>query len=167
MKLGDLLTKYRNLFLILLLVTTLAISGAANQERLRSSSSTVDIPVMAVSKPALSPLEAYRQQRNADTQADISALEKLIAQPTLDRQTRDAAADQLQRIIDVRQAQAALEGALVNSSLSPCVAVLAGDALTLVTEKSSITEQDSALVLTLAAAHAGIRPDHVRIITAE
>ena len=167
MKFGDMLTKHRNLFLVILLAATLAVSGAANQERLQANSPTVDIPVMAVSKPSLSPLETYRQQRDADALADISALERLIAQNALDSQTRDAAADQLQAIIAVRQAQTALEGALANSSLAPCVAVLAGDALTIVTEKATITEKDSALVLTLADAHAGIRPENVRIITAE
>jgi hypothetical protein len=39
--------------------------------------------------------------------------------------------------------------------------------MTLVTAKSTITDKDSTLVLTLAAAHAGIRPENVRIITAE
>ena len=167
MKLGDLLTKHRNLFLVILLSATLAVSGAANQQRLRADSPTVNIPVMAVSAPALSALEAYRQQRDADALADISSLEQLIAQASLDAQTRDAAADQLQRIIDARQAQTALEGALVNSSLAPCVAVIAGEALTIVTEKAAITEKDSALVFTLADAHAGIRPENIRIITAE
>ena len=167
MKAGELLTKHRNLFLVLLLAATLAISGAANQERLQANAPTVEIPVMAVSTPPLSPLEAYRHQRDTDTASDIAALEKLIAQSMLDKQTRDAAADQLQRIIDIRQAQSAMEGALLNSSLAPCVVVLAGDAMTLVTAKSTITDKDAAQVLTLASAHAGIRPENVRIITAE
>ena len=164
-RLGDLLTKHRNIFLAALLLTTLIVSGASQQERLRTS--TVEIPVMAVSTPAVSALETYRQQRDADALADIAALEKLIAQPNLDAQTLNAAADQLQRIIDARQAQTALEGALSGSSLAPCVAVIAGDALTIVTDKAAITDKDSALALTLAAAHAGVRPENVRIITAE
>lgn len=165
-KLIDLLPKHRNLFLLVLLGATL-IAGTVNQERLRSAVPTVEIPVVATSAQALSPMEQYRHQRDTDTLADIAALEKLIAQVTLDASTRDAAAEKLQAIIDARQAQSALEGALSNSSLGPCVAVLAGEALTIVTGKSTISEKDSAMVLTLAAAHAGIRPENVRIITAE
>ena len=97
----------------------------------------------------------------------MDALEHLTAQPLLDKSTREAAAEQLQSIIDIRQAQSAIEGALSNSSLSPCVAVIAGNALTIITSKSTVTDKDTALIMTLAAAHAGIQPENVRIITAE
>lgn len=167
MKLGELLTKHRNAFLLGLLVTTLIVSGYANQERLQAVSATVDIPVTAVAAKPLSALEAYRQQRDQDTRSDIAALEKLCAQDALDSATREAAAQQLQEIIDSRQAQSALEGALSGSSLHPCVAVVAGGNVTIVTEKSTVTDKDSALVMTLAAAHVGISPEKVRIITAK
>lgn len=166
-KLGEMLTKHRNFFLLTLLTATLAVSAAANQERLRAASVTVDIPVMATSSVALSPLESYRQQRDQSALADIAALEKFIAQSTLDEQTRSNAADRLSAMIEARQAQTSLEGALLNSSLSPCVAVVAGDAVTIVTGKTTITDKDTALVLTLAEAHTGVKPQNVRIITAE
>ncbi len=165
--LGELLTKHRNAFLILLLVTTLAVSGYANQERLRAASATVDIPVTEVAAQPLSALESYRQQRDQEALSDIAALEKLCAQTTLDAATREAAAEQMQEVIANRQAQSALEDALVGSSLSPCVAVVAGGSVTIVTEKSAVTSKDTALVLTLAAAHAGAAPENVRIISAE
>ena len=163
MKVENMLVKHRNLFLVVLLVTTLVV-GSMPQ---RDQASSVNIPVIAVSSQELSPLETYRQKRDSDALADIAALDKLIAQTTLDTQTRDAAAEQLQIIIDTRQAQTALEGALVNSSLAPCVAVISGDAITIVTNNSTITEKDSALVLTLVTAHTNIRPENIRIITAE
>lgn len=162
---SDWFIKHRNLFLILLLVTTLAIGANASRDQLHSP--TVEIPVMAVTSPTLSPLESYRQQRDQQTLTDIAALEKLIAQSTLDTDTKEDAAVRLQAMIAARQAQSALEGSLCGSSLAPCVAVLAGDALTIVTEKADINKKDTTLVLTLAAAHAGIRPENVRIITAE
>lgn len=166
MKLGDLLTKHRNAFLLMLLVTTLIVSGYANRERLQSASATVEIPVTEAAAKPLGTLEAYRQQRDQDARSDMAALEKLCTQETLDASTREAAAQQLQEIIDSRQAQSALEGALAGSSLHPCVAVVAGGNVTIVTEKSTVTEKDSALVMTLAAAHAGVSPEKVRIITA-
>ena len=163
-KLGELLTKHRNVFLIVLLVTTLALSSLASQP---VSSVTVDIPVTQTAAAPLNPLQAYRMQRDQDALADIAALEALVAQPLLEASTREDAADRLQEIIDCRRAQSAMEGALVSSSLGPCIAVLEGGSLTIVTEKTDVTSKDSALVLTLAAAHTGVKPENIRIITAK
>lgn len=167
MKLGELLTKHRNAFLLILLVATLIISGYVNQEEPQATSASVDIPVTEVAAQPVSALEAYRQQRDQEAKADIAALEKLISQTTLDASTREAAADQLQEIIDNRQGQSALEGALSGSSLYPCVAVISGGSVTIVTEKSAVTDKESALVMTLAAAHVGASPEKVRIITSK
>ena len=164
---GELLTKHRNLFLILLLAATLAVSVAANRDRLVAASATVNIPVTEAAAPAASALAQYRMERAQQLADDIAALEALCAQTLLDKQTREDAAEKLQTIIECRQAESALEGALSGSSLYPCVAVISGSSLTIVTEKSAITDRDSALVLTLAGAHAGISPENVRIITAE
>ena len=162
-KLGELLTKHRNAFLILLLAATLALSSLTGQP---AAPATVDIPVTEVAAAPVSVLQAYRMQRDQEALSDIAALEALIAQPLLEASTREDAAARLQEIIDCRQAQSAVEGALVSSSLGPCVAVLSNGSLTIVTEKAEITKKDSALVLTLAAAHTGVGPENIRIITA-
>lgn len=166
-KLGDLLTKHRNSFLLGLLIITLAVSGYASRQQAAEASATVEIPVTEAAAQHLSPLETYRQQRDQEARSNIAALEKLIAQVNLDEATRDAAAQQLQQIIDNRQAQSALEGALIGSSLYPCAAVVSDGSVTIVTEKTAVTDKDSALVLTMAAAHAGASPENVRIISAK
>lgn len=166
-RLGEWLTKRRNAFLLTLLIATLAVSGYANRQRLQDSVTTVSIPVTEVAAQPVSALEAYRQQRDQTALADIATLEKLCAQKTLDVTTREAAATQLQAIIDARQGQSALEGALAGSSLSPCVAVISNGSVTIVTGKTDVTEKDSALVMTLAAAHVGAAPENIRIITAK
>ena len=163
-KLGELLTRHRNAFLLLLLTITLALGSLRQQP---ATPATVDIPVTAVSSQATTPLEAYRLQRDQETLRDMAALEALIAQPLLEASTREDAATRLQEIVDQRQAQSALEGALANSSLGPCVVVIAGDSLTLVTAKTDIAKKDSALVLTLAAAHTDVKPENIRIMTAK
>lgn len=164
---GDLLTKHRNTFLILLLVTTLIVSGYANQERLQTASATVSIPVTEASAAALAPLEAYRRQRDQETLSDIASLEQLLSQDLLDAPTREAAAERLQALVDKRQTQSSLEGALLGSSLYPCVAVVEGSSVTIVTGKKTVTQQDTALVLTMTAAHTGVSPENVRIITTD
>ena len=167
MKPGELLTKHRNLFLILLLAATLVVSAAANREKLATASATVNIPVTETAAQPATALERYQLQRAEEQNADTAALEALCSQTLLDKQTRENAAARLQSIIDCRQAESAIEGALSGSSLYPCVAVIAGDSLTLVTGKSAITDKDAILVMTLAKAHAGITPEHVRILPAE
>lgn len=165
--LGEWLTKHRNAFLLTLLIATLAVSGYTNRQRLKDSGTTVSIPVTEVAAQPISALEAYRRQRDQTALADLAALEKLCAQQTLDASTREAAAAQLQAMIADRQGQSALEGALAGSSLAPCVAVVSNGSVTIITEKVSITEKDSALVMTLAAAHVGAAPENIRIITAK
>lgn len=165
-KAGELLTRHRNLFLLLLLLCTLAVSSAANRERLAEASATVHIPVTSA-PTGVSHVETFRQARDEAYRADLAALEALCAQADLDERTRTDAAARMQALIDCRQAETALEGALLNSSLSPCVAVVAGGNVTIVTGKSAVTKADSALVLSLAKAHADAAPECVRIITAE
>ncbi|MBQ8201836.1 MAG: SpoIIIAH-like family protein [Clostridia bacterium] len=167
MKPADYLTKHRNAFLLLLLLATLYASSMVNRDRIEGSVQTVSIPVTESSAVPLSKLEAYRQQRDNATLADIAALQALCEQTTLEKQTREDAAQQLQDIISQRQAQLDLEGALLESDLSPCVAVVSSQSVTIVTEKASLTDRDSALVMTLAAAHTSVSPANVQIITAE
>ncbi len=59
------------------------------------------------------------------------------------------------------------EGALVSSELAPCCAVVTDGSVTIVTEKQEITEQDTALVLTLVQVHTGVPASGVRIMTAQ
>lgn len=165
-KLGQWLTRHRNGFLLCLLTVTLAVSGYANQQRVTAASATVNIPVTETAAQPLSPLESCRQQRDQEALRDMATLEALINQPALDEATRESAADRLAELVSIRQTQSALESALSGSSLHPCVAVVSGGNVTIVTEKSAVTDKDSALVLTLAAAHAGVSPENVRIIPA-
>lgn len=166
MKIGEMLTRHRNTFLLALLTATLAVGALTHQDRM-DAVPTVSIPVTQTAARRLSPLEEYRVSRDRQAEADMAALERLCHAEQLDQATRQSAADRLQEIVSNHQAQSALEGALAQSSLYPCVAVVAGGCVTIVTEKTVITEKDSALVLTLCAAHAGIQPENVRIITAE
>ena len=49
----------------------------------------------------------------------------------------------------------------------PCVAVVEGGSVTIVTEKDGLTDGESALVITLARAHAGVEPSGVRVMAVE
>lgn len=160
---STILTRHRNLLLLLLLGAVLIVSCLQRDEAVP----TVAIPVIETASAPVNAVEAFRVQRDQDTLADIAALEKLCALESSDHGLQSDAAAQLQAIIDARQAQSALEGALLGSSLSPCVAVVSGGCVSIVTGKQEITDKDAALVLSLAAAHTGTAPGNVRIIPTE
>lgn len=166
-RIGDFLTRHRNLFLAALLVTTLFVSSTSNIRRLSSAQDVTALPVTAVHKPAGNAIAVFSAQRDSTHLQDITALEALCLQEDLDAETRRQAAEQMQEMIRCREAQAAIEKALVSSNLAPCAAVVSGGSLTIVTEQPSFTEEDAALVMILADAHAGIAPADVRIMTAE
>ena len=159
-RIGEMLTRHRNTFLIALLTVTLILSRNAST----GSSPTVKIPVIETTSAAISGIESFRQQRDQGEMADITVLENLVNLEQLDAQTREEAAKRLQTITEARQVQRAVESALVGSSLYPCAAMLHSGVLSIVTEKAKITERDTALVLTLAADLGSIQPENVRII---
>ena len=121
---------------------------------------------MTSAESSASPLEAFRISRDSAYQRDMAALETLISENT-DRAARQSAAEELQAYVALHQAQLALEGALLTSELAPCCAVVTDGSVTIVTEKQEITEQDTALVLTLVQVHTGVPASGVRIMTAQ
>ena len=163
---GNWIHKHRNLLLLALLLTTMAASYLVNQRQMAQDASTVTIPVTEVAAPTATPIEQYRQERDAAALTDMAALESLCAQESLDAQTRADAAAQLKRLIDARQTQTAPAGALLESGIAPFAAVVSEGSVTIVTEKATLTSGETALLLTMAQTHAGVEPSGVRVITA-
>ena len=162
----DFIIKHRNALLLMCLLVTLALSWFFTNQRLTEAAATVSLPVEQVTAPAATKLEEFRTRREETFLADMATLQSLCDQENLSAATREDAAQQLQRMVDTRQAQLALEGALVQSGVSPCVAVISQGSVTIVTGKSDLSTGESALVMTLAQAHAGVEPSGVRVMTA-
>lgn len=163
---GKFIQKYRNPLLLALLLVTMAVSYFMQQKRLSDETTTVSLPIEQVLTTPTSKLEEFRQKREETLLADMAALQSLCDQEKLDDQTRKDAADQLQALVSMREKQVALEGALTESGVYPCVAVVSDGSVTIVTEKADLSSGESALVLTLAKAHASVDPSGVRVITA-
>ena len=155
-----------NLILIILLMATMVASYFVNQRQQQAASTTVSVPVVQVS-PAPAGVEGFRTQRDETALQDMAALQALCDQEQLDDATRQDAAALLQRLIDQREKQSALEGALCETALAPCVAVVSEGSVTIVTEKEGLTSGETALVMTMAQAHAGVEPSGVRVVTAQ
>ncbi len=160
---GKLLERHRNTFLIVLAAATFIVSARVQEGD--ATRETVSIPVVATANET-NPVAVFLAQRNASSAADMAALEAIVSREDVDASTRQAAAQQLSELVAARQAQSAIEGALVGSSLYPCVAVVSVGTVTVVTGKSAVTDRDSALVLSLAAQYAGADAADVSIITA-
>lgn len=162
---NEFIRRHRNLLLIIALLLTLSVSWFFNRERLRQASVTVSLPVEKVTQPAGALITDYRTRRDAAYADDAAALERLCGQENLSRETREDAAAQLQQMIARREAQSALETALEGSGIAPCMAVVSPGSVTIVTEKDTLSQGESALVLTLAQAHADVPPSGVRVLT--
>ena len=89
---------------------------------------------------------------------------KLLERDDLDAQTLEDVAAALQRLVTWNEEELALEGALTKSRISPCLAVRSEGMVTVVTEKESLSEGESALLLTLCEAHTGVSPEGVKVI---
>jgi len=157
--------KYRNFFLLGLLVVMLTVSTRMNQDRLNQEADTVSLPLTYASTEPISEMERYRQDRDDTALQDMAALQALVDDTTLDKQTREDAAARLQLLVDSREKQAALEGALLESTLWPCVAVVTQGSVSIVTEKQALTDKENAMLLELVQAHTGIDPSGVRVVT--
>lgn len=166
-KTGDFITRHRNLLLAMLLLATMLVSSLANQERLAQQATTVSLPVVEPIVEPAGKMELFRQQRDAAALQDIAALQTLVDQEQLDPQTRAEAAAQLQALVSARQKQQALEATLLESGLYPCVAVISGEQVTIVTEKADLTDHETALLMAMAQLHAGAAPSQVSVITTD
>lgn len=166
-KVGDFITRHRNLLLVLLLLATMVVSSLANQERLAQDAATVSLPVVEPSVEPVGRIELFRQQRDAASLQDMTALQTLVDQEQLDASTRTEAAAQLQALVDAREKQLALEGSLLESGLYPCVAVVSGGQVTIVTEKTDLSDSEAALLMTMAQTHTGASPSQVSVITTD
>lgn len=162
--LADCLIRHKNKLLLLVLLLSLSVALYLRQNA--PSAQSVTLPMTSAAS-AVSPLEAFRMSRDSAYQRDMAALEALINAESTDRAARQSASDELQAFVRLHQAQIALEGALLTSALAPCCAVVTDGSVTIVTEKQEITEEDTALVLTLAALHTGVAASGVRIMTAQ
>ena len=94
----------------------------------------------------------------------MAALQALYDNATLDDEIRQRAAERLITLTEARSIQSSMEGVLLGTALSPCVAVYSSGCLTIITAKEELTEGETTLVLTLADAHAGLDPSCIRVV---
>ena len=118
----------------------------------------VTLPVLTTTQEATDAFERFRAEREEERKADRASLEKLLERDDLDAQTLEDVAAALQRLVTWNEEE------LTKSRISPCLAVRSEGMVTVVTEKESLSEGESALLLTLCEAHTGVSPEGVKVI---
>ena len=160
-----------------LLLGVLAASYIAQQKRLEQEAAKIDLPVVRVTQNtsevfatasgAGTALEQYKKEREAARAKDINTLKALTENSNLSSENIASAASQLQELIRCRENETALEGALMAGGFSPCLAVVQKGAVTVLTQKDSLTQGEASLILTMAASHTGESTANIKIITGD
>ena len=165
------LKKHRNLIFLSVILLTLAGSYLWNQYQLQGAQ-TVSLPITrtdggnaapsaTVSK---TPLKEYQDKRESTRKEDMIALNALAANDKVDQTARDQAHGQLLELIQCRESELAIEGALTGAGLAPCVAVVQRGAVTVLVEKKELSQAEATMILSIATAHSGEAPENIRIM---
>ena len=168
------LKKHRSLIFLSVILLTLAGSYLWNQYQLLGAK-TVSLPITrvnggntaptaAVSK---TPLKEYQEKREATRKEDMAALNALATNDKVDQTARDQAHGELLELIQFRESELAIEGALTGAGLAPCVAVVQRGAVTILVEKKELTQTEAAMVLNIASAHSGEAAENIRIMAGD
>ncbi len=159
--------KGRDVVLALAAAAALTFSVVMGQQANRAAE-TVTLPVVCPSETeGISPMERYRQERESAELRDMAALEALLSSGAADEATRADASQALSALVKTRETRTALEGALLHGDFAPCVATISGGSVTLVLERETLTEEESARILTLVEAHTGLAPGKVQVVCAK
>lgn len=108
--------------------------------------------------------ETGRTLREEAYDKDRASLEALLDSGATDEQTRAQAAQRLQQMVSDHQSEIAVEEALRGAGYQPVLVLLQNGALTVMLTGENAG--DSAAIFALCAAHAGISPENIRIMTA-
>lgn len=109
--------------------------------------------------------ESGRSLREEAYDKDRASLETLLASDAADEATRAQAAERLERLVSDHQSEIAVEEALRATGYGPVLVLLQNGALTVIL--SGGKAGDSAAIFSLCAAHAGVSPENIRIMTAD
>lgn len=124
-------------------------------------------PGEAPAPPTPAPTQAAQSERALREEAydkDRASLEALLDSGAADEQTRAQAAQRLEQLVSDHQSEIAVEEALRGAGYQPVLVLLQNGALTVMLTGDNAG--DSTAIFALCAAHAGVSPENIRIMTA-
>jgi hypothetical protein len=110
-------------------------------------------------------LGAQRTLREAAYEEDRASLTALSQNPEVAVKTREDAAAQLTLMIAGHQSELGIEEALTAAGFDPCLVLLQNGTLTVMVRAQSLTNTQSATILSLCAAHTQVGVENIRIMT--
>ena len=75
--------------------------------------------------------------------------------------------EQLSAIVAAREAELAIEGALIGGGFSPCLAVVSPASVTVIVSRESLTRGEAALIMTLCESHTNQSLENIKIMTGD
>lgn len=164
--------KHKGLLSLVILCLILALLYATYMlSKTRIEQAAINLPVQKVSSdvklsPAsVSSLEDYREKREATRQEDMRTLQTLLDSSAGNADFLADVAQQLAQTVASREAEIAIEGALMGGGFSPCLAVVAPGSVTVIVSRDSLTRGEAALILTLCEKHTSELPENIKIMT--
>lgn len=127
---------------------------------------SIKAPLPSSAKATPAPVvtaQSSLDERESRYQADIAALERLVAQEKLDEASRADAAAQLRVLVERHQSEAQLTAALRAAGYQDPLVILENGSLTVALTEIELT--DGGRVLSLCLSHAPVEARNVRIIT--
>jgi hypothetical protein len=164
--------KKRTLLLLLLLVCAFLAAGVLLNS-LSKGQSALLIPVeKAAAKVSLSPapissLQAYRDRREQTRSEDVQTLQGILDSGSANASLLADVTLQLSQITKAREQELAIEGVLLGSGFSPCLAVVAPGSVTVILGRESLSRGEAALVMTLCESHTDEPLDNIKIMTSD
>lgn len=160
----------RILVLVLMLVLLFATYMLSKS---RVEQTALNLPVKTVStdlqlpKTSLSELETYQAKREQTRQEDIQTLQRLLDGNAGTTAFLADVSAQLSAIVSAREAELAIEGALLGGGFSPCLAVVTPTSVTVIVSRESLTRGEAALIMTLCESHTNQSLENIKIMTGD
>ncbi len=140
---------------------------------LTPAESTLRIPVtnvpagVTLSPAPISSVQAYREKREQTRDEDLKTLQGILDSGAGNAAFLADVAAQLSQITRQREEELAIEGVLIGSGFSPCLAVVAPGSVTVIVTRETLTRGEAALIMTLCEKNTQEALDNIKIMTGD
>ncbi|MDD3412129.1 MAG: SpoIIIAH-like family protein, partial [Eubacteriales bacterium] len=110
-------------------------------------------------------LQQERDARETAYDKDVAALTAIMSSFEDGDEVRSDAARQLQRLVAQHQTEVAVGQALREAGYAPSLTLCQNGALTVMIEADELSAADSAVILSLCAAHSDVSLENIRVMT--
>ena len=111
------------------------------------------------------PFDQELSDRETAYTKDVEALRAIAENELCDEQTRNDAAARLTRLVTAHRTEQSIGEALRKAGFSPSLTLCENGALTIMLAQEKLTDEESARLLGLCAAHTDLSLENIRVMT--